>query len=315
MNKVPFVMVVLLVALTACSDEPVRAVGQLESDRIELIAEVTEPVIEILVNEGNDVIAGQPLLRLDDRRQVALLAEARANLSEMQARLAELVRGPRAEKISAARAALYGARKELEFRKKDLQRFRSLVTRKLTSEENVDEAQMALDTGQAQFDSAKAELAELETGTTEEELQQARQQVERTKALVEKLTIDVDRMTIKSPVNGRVDTVPFELGEQPQVGQIVAVVLDGKQPYARVYVPEPIRVNVNSGDSARVHIDGLASILEGTVRRIENEASFTPYLALTRHDRGRLSYVAEITLPDTEKRLPDGVPVEAEFLP
>jgi HlyD family secretion protein len=46
---------------------------------------------------------------------------------------------------------------------------------------------------------------------------------------------------------------------------------------------------------------------------VEAESSFTPYFALTRHDRGRLSFVAEVTLPDDGQRLPDGVPVEVTF--
>jgi HlyD family secretion protein len=50
------------------------------------------------------------------------------------------------------------------------------------------------------------------------------------------------------------------------------------------------------------------------VRWVSSEAAFTPYYALTERDRGRLSYVAKIDIGETRQRLPDGVPVNVEFL-
>ena len=75
------------------------------------------------------------------------------------------------------------------------------------------------------------------------------------------------------------------------------VMLTGPQPYARVYVPEAMRVSLAPGDDANIVVDGLGEVLRGRVRRVASASSFTPYFALTRHDRGRLSYVAEVDLP------------------
>ena len=38
-----------------------------------------------------------------------------------------------------------------------------------------------------------------------------------------------------------------------------------------------------------------------------SEAAFTPYFALTEHDRGRLSFLAKIDIVNAGSRLPDGV--------
>ena len=97
-----------LFVLAGCGDgnDTNRAVGELASDRIELTAESVEPIAAILVTEGEPVLAGQALVEQDDRRARARLAEAEANLGQLQARLDELVRGPRAELVAAARANL-----------------------------------------------------------------------------------------------------------------------------------------------------------------------------------------------------------------
>jgi len=50
------------------------------------------------------------------------------------------------------------------------------------------------------------------------------------------------------------------------------------------------------------------------VRWIASDPAFTPYYALTERDRGRLSYVAKVDITEQYERLPDGVPVEVEFL-
>ncbi len=54
--------------------------------------------------------------------------------------------------------------------------------------------------------------------------------------------------------------------------------------------------------------------MDGRVRWVASEPAFTPYYALTERDRGRLSYVAKVDLDQVRERLPDGVPVNVEFL-
>ena len=93
------------------------------------------------------------------------------------------------------------------------------------------------------------------------------------------------------------------------------IVLSGSQAYARVYVPERLRVRVTPGVGARIHVDGLEEELGGRVRWVAAEAAFTPYYALTERDRGHLTYLAKIDITDDRERLPDGVPVQVELLP
>ena len=126
---------------------------------------------------------------------------------------------------------------------------------------------------------------------------------------------EVGRMkALPSPVAGVADSRLFEMGERPAPGQPLMILLGGEQPYARVFVPETIRVQVKSGTLAVIHVDGLDEPLEGRVRWVSSESAFTPYYALTERDRGRLSYVAKVDITTLRDRLPDGVPVEVEFL-
>lgn len=302
-------------ALAAC-DTPTdenRIVGELASDRIELTAEVAEPITDILVAEGEVVSAGQVLMRQDASRADARLAESDAALGQAQARLDELVRGPRSEQISAARANVEGAKDELAFRRSDYARVQEIFDKQLTSEEILDRAKAALDAAQSNDKLRRAQLQELLTGTTIEELAQAENAVKQAAARRDLLAVDVARHDITAPVDGLVDSRLFELGERPAPGQPTLILLPGEQPHARVYVPEHLRVRVGVGMPAVIYVDGLENGIDGRVRWIASEAAFTPYYALTERDRGHLTYLAKIDIDEDRDRLADGVPVEVDL--
>lgn len=298
--------------LAACGEGPddQRLVGQLESDRIEITAESAEPIVHRAVIEGEAVTAGQVIIEQDTTRVAARVAEAEATLLQVQARLDELIRGPRRELILAAKANVHGAEKELAFRETDLLRAEQVFERKLASPEVRDRARVARDRALASLENVVARLNELLSGTTAEELRQAEEQVRQAEARLETVRIDRERHTAIAHEDGVVDSLLFEIGERPAPGQPIAILLSGKQAYARVYVPESIRVHVGPGSEALIYVDGMEQAFNGRVRWVASESAFTPYFALTERDRGRLSYVAKIDITDATGRLPDGVPVE-----
>jgi HlyD family secretion protein len=305
-----------LISLAACDvqDANTRIVGQLESDRVEITAEIAEPIIERAVIEGQAVAAGELLISQDTSRIESRIAEARAGELQARARLDELIRGPRKELIVAAQANVRGAQDELGFRETDLARAQEVFERNLASHEIRDRAKAARDNARAQLESLQAKLEELLTGTTPEELRQAAEAVSQADARLASLAIDLERHSSVAPVDSVVDSLLFEVGERPAIGQPMAILLSGRQPYARVFVTESLRVHVAPGTRARIFVDGLPEPLDGRVRWVANEAAFTPYFALTEHDRGRLSYAAKVDVLNASTRLPDGVPVEVELL-
>jgi HlyD family secretion protein len=305
-----------LAVITGCdtSADDSRVVGQLESDRIEITADVFEPIVEIAVQEGQRISAGDLLLKQDNSRILARIRETEAALAQSKARLDELLRGPRKEQIDAGRANVDGAKRDLRFRQNEYERAKQVFEKELASPDTLDRAKAALDRAEVNLEFQQARLQEMLSGTTVEELAQAEQAVQQVEARLSSLQVDLDRHQPVAPVDGIIDSRLFEPGERPAVGQPMLILLAGRQPYARIYVPEALRVHVGPGTKARVHVDGLSDVIDGTVRWVSSEAAFTPYFALTEHDRGRLSYVAKVDILLDRNRLPDGVPVEVELI-
>jgi HlyD family secretion protein len=309
-------VVALLLCISGCDDGPGPevALGTLERDRIELTAEAREPITAIEVQEGDHVEAGQALLRQDPAATSARLDQARAAVNQAKNQLAELVKGPRAEEILAARARLDGAVSQADSADREYERVRNLVEQKLLSASNLDQQRAVRDASKAAAKEARAQLTELLKGTRIEQLDQARDALALAESQLRELEVSAGRLEVTAPVSGIVEALPYKLGERPPAGNPVVVLLRDGAPYARVYVPEPLRARVMSGTAAEIRADGLEKPLAGVVRYISAEAAFTPYYALTQRDRSRLAYLAEITVTDPAGvALPAGLPVEVRF--
>jgi HlyD family secretion protein len=303
-------LAVLLLASCAESRQDF-AVGTLERDRLELVADNAEPIVAVLVAEGDEVAANALLLRQDTARLDARLARARAERDQALARLEEAEHGPRAQDIAQARARLAAAESNVGTARRELERERELIAQGFASRNRVDQLQGVYDGALAAREEARAALDELLEGSRSEVIDQARHAARAAAATVTELEVSVERAAVHAPLSGTVEVLPFEVGERPQPGQMVAALLTGAY-YARVHVPQPLRTGLQVGDPAAVRIDGHAQDYRGTLRWIAHEAAFTPYYALTQHDRSRLSYLAEVVL-ETSAPLPVGVPVEVRF--
>jgi len=302
-----------LLTLSACDLETTTfMVGTLERDRIELKVESNEPIVEIHVSDGQAVTTGDLVLIQDPTRAQARLAQVTGQRDQAAARLAELKRGPREETIREARANLEAARVQRANALSDLERTRGVFERGLSSQGQLDRDETAYKTAIAREKAAVEALEVLLNGTTVEVLQQAEAALAASQAQVRAAELDLARTRIVAPVSGTVDKVLYRLGERPPPGTTIAVLLDSSRSFARVYIPEHLRSRVQPGEIMTVRIDGVAESLQGRVRWVSADASFTPYFALTEHDRSRLSYLAEIDLEEA-RDLPSGVPLQVDF--
>ncbi|MBS0557747.1 MAG: HlyD family efflux transporter periplasmic adaptor subunit [Proteobacteria bacterium] len=308
------VLALLFAALCGCTRDngPAPLLGTLEWDRIAVPAEVSEPITQILVNEGDSVTAGQLLLTLDPRRTQAQLDAAQADVQRLTAALDELRHGARIETIDASRAALARAQTTAANARIARDRAADIRKRGLNSQADLDNANTALRQAEADAKAAQANLAQLLNGTRPEDLAQGEAALAQAKAQAAQLAITLDRLAVHAPRAGRVDALPFRLGDRPSAGASVVSLLVGDAPYAQVFVPESQRASIQQGARFTVHVDGVAQPFAATLKRIRSEASFTPYYALSGDDASHLTYRADLFLDgEAARKLPAGVPCQA----
>jgi HlyD family secretion protein len=305
----------LAVLAAACGGNGDTLLGTLERDRVELVAEAREPIVEVAVREGEAVEEGRLLLRLDPAAAEARLAQARSQAAQAERRHAELVAGARSEVRREARARVAAAAARAQAELQEFERVEKLVADGLMPLSALDRQRALKDGTAAEEGAARERLAELEHGTRAEIVDQAAAALAAARAEVAGLELSLARHAVVAPRAGIVDALPYELGERPPAGAPVAVLLAAGQPYARVFIPEPRRAGVAAGDPASIRVDGSDRDWRAEVRYVSAEAAFTPYYSLNERDRGRLSFLAEIVLTEPEAAaLPTGLPVEARLL-
>jgi HlyD family secretion protein len=291
---------------------PPPLLGTLEWDRIAAVAEVSEPITQVLVKEGDHVDADQLLMTLDPRRTQAQLDAARADQQRLSAALDELRHGARIETIDASRAALARAQATAANARVVRDRASRGAHEGAQAQADLDNANAALRQADADANAARANLDELLHGTRPEDLAQGEAQLAQAQANLAQLSVTLERLSVRAPRAGRVDTLPFKLGDRPPQGAGVVSLLVGDAPYARVFVPETQRVGIKQGARFNIKVEGIEHAFTATALRIASEASFTPYYALTGDDASRLVYRAELGLDGAQARdLPAGVPCQA----
>ncbi len=309
-----FIILMLSVALlTGCEESPGQVLGTLERDRISLPAPVFERIAEIPVREGMRVDAGATLLRLESARTAAHLVAAQAEVARLTSALDEARNGPRRESIEEARAQVRRTESVADNARREFNRVATVVERKLLPAAELDRARSAAEAADADAAGARSALDLLVNGTRSEQLSQAASALAAARAQVDSLTVDLERTRITAPRSGVVDSLPFRVGDQVTVGTPLATLLVGDAPYARVYVPQPLRTGLAIGARANVYIAGETIPHPATLRSIRSEPGFTPYYALTGDDAARLMYLAEVLLDDDAAALPAGLPVRVEF--
>lgn len=221
----------------------VTASGVIQPKRkVDISADISGRVIQLAVEEGQMVEAGDLLLRIDPtsyeamvRRSEAMVAQARANAAQ-------------------ARASLIQARSAAE-------RAQQLAGGdRLISAQDLEQAVTQAQVAEAQYEAARFGVAQAEASLSE-----AREALRKT--------------TIVAPMSGRVTRLNIEEGETAIVGtmnnpgSLLLTVADLSVMEASVEVDETNVPHITLGDSALISIDAFPGRkFPGKVTRVSNSA-------------------------------------------
>lgn len=310
-----FVSLLFAASLTACtgsdvpSDQVVLA-GTVEAREVGLAFRVNGRIESLSTDEGRSVARGQTVAQLDAAPYRLAVERAEAEMRAAKAALEVLQAGSRAQEIRAAEASLAAARAELAYARSELERIQTLVKRNLASQEQLDQVQLRVRSAQAGVTRARQELALLQEGPRQEEIRRAQAQFDASRAALATARQQLDFTTLDSPVNAIVSVRMAEAGEVVAAGQPVFRVTELDQPWVRAYLSETNLARVRLGQPARVAVDGVDRVFEGTLSFISPEAEFTPKTVETRELRTGLVYRIKIQLENPEGVLKLGMPAD-----
>lgn len=213
-------------------------------------------VVNVLVDEGDRVRQGQPLARLDNRDLELRKAQLEANLAQAQARLDELVAGPRQEAIAATKARVQELQQQLELSQVQTRRRQELLDRQAISREEFDLLAFRSRSQQAALDSAQAQLDELLTGTREEQVRAQRGVVADLASQIASVELDQDKSTLRAPYAGRIQRKALDEGAFATPGQTAMTLVEEAKPEVRIGLPAEAARKIAVGDTRTIEIAG-----------------------------------------------------------
>jgi HlyD family secretion protein len=228
-----------------------------------LSAEIGGVIAEILVQEGDRVEAGAPLLRLTDATERAALAQAEADFLAQQAQL-QRVRGPRALDVKAAERDAQAARARALLSARQAERARQVAAAGAVTPDELDRLEATAEADRRAQEAAEARQESASSGRTAD-VALAVAQVASAQARVDAAKVALERRTLRASEAGEVLQVVVRPGEYLAPGTGAVVVGDTSVVRVRLDVDERDVGRVRVGQRGYVQADGFTERFEVTV--------------------------------------------------
>jgi len=260
--------------------------GVLEGKSVQVPALTGGKIARLLVDTGDEVKSGDTLAIVDTVELVFQHRQLSAALEDLDVQK------------EIAETNLKRTKSDLEYVRQREERAKALYDNQATPKQNLDDLRNEMQRAQAAYQAAneqirsvgaRAKQLDAQTGTVEKKISDA---------------------TITAPIGGLVSTLYYEEGEAVPPLQPVLELVHVSELDVKIYVPEKELPLVKQGQEAKIRVDGVSKELTGRVSWVSPRAEFTPKTILTPDTRTSLVYAVKITVPNPERVLKHGMPVE-----
>lgn len=163
----------------------------------------------------------------------------------------------------------------------------------------MDMSQAQLNNYKAQLNAASEKLNLLVNGATERDKNTAQYNLDKAQNSYELSKIQLDKNNLVSAVDGTVQTINFKKGEYVTPGTAVATLIDTKNVWVKIYVPESMLPNIKLDKNVTLKSDFIKNkTIKGKITYISPDAEFTPMNIVTKKDRMKIVYAVKIQILD-----------------
>ncbi len=214
-------------------------------------------VVAVMVDQGDRVGKGQAVAKLDMRDLELNKEQLEAARSQAQARLDELIAGPRQESIASAQAQVRDIEQQLQLAQVQARRRQELLARQAISREEFDRLDFQARSLQASLDSAQAQLEELQTGTRKEQVRAQQGVVAELNSRIASIALQLEKSVLRAPFAGRINERILDEGAFATPGQTVLTLLEEARPEVRIGLPADAAQQIVIGDKRLIEIAGV----------------------------------------------------------
>lgn len=253
------------------------------------------------------------------------LDQARARALTAKAVLDLAIAGSRPEEIQAAEAHVAAQEIVVQKAKLEADRMHKLDKAGAAVPADLDNADMSLREAIAQRDALEDQLDQLKNGSRREEVAQARARqmeqaasmklvvagsraedlrvaeadVEAADGRVAQIKWMLDELTIRAPMPARVEALDLRPGDIIAPNATAAVLLEEKELYVRIYVPETLLGRLRVGQAVPITVDSFPDrAFHGVVTHINDVGEYSPRNLQTADERADQVFATRIELQE-----------------
>ena len=265
--------------------------GSIEARDVEVGSLTGGRVTRVLVEEGAQVSAGQPIVEFETDLIDLQIQQERARVEQARANLTKALRGPRPEEIARARAQAQNTERERL-------RLKTLLDRGVVAQQQYDDAA-------TQARVAREVALELERGNRPEDIAVARATLEAEEKQQGYLERQRAEAAVRVPAAGVIESMDLRPGDLVVANQPVARMLEPSQLWVRVYVPEPQLGRVRVGQRAALTVDTFPKReFPGRVVEIRTQSEYTPRNVQTLDQRMDQVFGVKVAIEPTPELKP-----------
>lgn len=246
--------------------------GRIEATEVDIATKIPGRLINVLVNEGDLIKAGQTVATVDTAELQARVKQAQAQIQQAK------------ENKNYLLAIVRQHQSELELARKNLIRSQNLYVNNNISLVQLQQHEVAVDTLSAAVSAAKAQVVA------------ASDAVNAALSQKEAIQTNINDSTLKSPVDGQVLYKLLEQGEIIGSGGKVFTVLEMDDIVMTIFLPAADAGRVKMGSKARIKLDALDTVIPAKVSFVSPQAQFTPKEIETQNEREKLMFRIKVKI-------------------
>lgn len=183
----------------------------------------------------------------------------------------------------------------------------------ITAQNSLENGKEALLGYEAQKKAADENLRYMVNGFSKRDVESDKLKIQSSEKGLELAKVYADKNKLVSPIDGLVESVNLKIGEVVNPGIAVVTMLDMKNLWTKIYVPEKILPLIKLNQKVTVKSDFIDKDYEGEIVYIASDSEFTPMNIVTKKDRMKLVYEIKVKVLNNDGGLKSGMLVGVDL--
>jgi HlyD family secretion protein len=237
---VPVIIVITAVIFFASgrNDNANYKIGIIEIDEVDVASKIPGRIESLNVKEGDKVIKGQVLAKLESKELDAKVEQARGAMKAAKSKLDMAYKGARDEEKLAAEKLYMQAKHQYEFVNKTKERFSNLYKDSVISSQEYDEVVFKYNAAKDQMEAAEAKYNMVMKGARDEEIRAAEGLFHQAENAFNEAMAYYNELELVAPIDGEISKKIAAQGEIIASGYPVFTVINPNDYYVVLQIRE-----------------------------------------------------------------------------